>query len=258
MSMLSYVNEVRRKHGLAHVLAHSVSHVYNSFVWPLLPEKRRIELGGVPVAGVQRARGHLADPELVERHRLFDSVVPWETPSNCDDPGYEHGTLSSLDSRVRPGDDVVIVGGGYGVSTVVAGNAAGEPGHVVTYEASEKRVELSRETVAINGLTERCDVEHAVVGPAVEVLGDAGNASEVDPSGLPPCDVLELDCEGAELDILHRIEISPRVIVVEVHDVFDAPEDAVRRELRNLGFTVVEREEEVAANGIFVLTAVQD
>jgi hypothetical protein len=42
------------------------------------------------------------------------------------------------------------------------------------------------------------------------------------PSELPPCNVLELDCEGAEVEILREMNIQPRVILVETHDHFSA------------------------------------
>jgi len=34
---------------------------------------------------------------------------------------------------------------------------------------------------------------------------------------LPDCDVLEMDCEGADTSILSNLNIRPRVIIVEIH-----------------------------------------
>lgn len=37
------------------------------------------------------------------------------------------------------------------------------------------------------------------------------------PQKIPACDVLELDCEGAEIEIIESINFTPRALIVELH-----------------------------------------
>jgi hypothetical protein len=43
----------------------------------------------------------------------------------------------------------------------------------------------------------------------------------VRPQFLPQADVIEMDCEGAELEIIENLSIRPRVITVETHSNHD-------------------------------------
>ncbi|NHN41444.1 FkbM family methyltransferase [Halorubellus sp. JP-L1] len=211
----------------------TVQSVYNRFLRPHLPYKLSTH-NGVTARGA----------------KLFDFTDRF--------PEYEAAIIDSLRERVRTGDDVVVVGGGFGVSSVVAANHVGETGSVTTYEGGADQYGLVREALELNGVTDRVDVEHAIVGSAVSLYTPPGDARVVDATELPACDVLEMDCEGAELDVLRNLEIEPRVVVVETHANFGSPEGDVREELDRLGYEVVDREAEIAEDGIFVLTAVRD
>jgi hypothetical protein len=59
-------------------------------------------------------------------------------------------------------------------------------------------------------------------------------------SQLPSCDVLQLDCEGAEVEIPREMTIQPRVILVETHGIFGAP--------TNLGASVLEKRSYVVSD----------
>jgi hypothetical protein len=78
------------------------------------------------------------------------------------------------------------------------------------------------------------------------------------PSTVPECDVLDLDCEGAEVEILRELDFAPRVIVVEVHPHLGSPVEAVEAELAERGYDVVERGATARDDDIPVLTAVHD
>jgi hypothetical protein len=71
------------------------------------------------------------------------------------------------------------------------------------------------------------------------------NASDLGPvlppSQLPSCDVLQLDCEGAEVEILRETMIQPRVILVETHGIFGAPTNLVASLLEKRGYVVTDR-----------------
>ena len=82
---------------------------------------------------------------------------------------------------------------------------------------------------------------HAVVGQQkIELLrGVSDGASVVAPHELPNCDVLELDCEGAELEIINQMTIRPRTVLVESHGVYGATTERVKSILQNRGYSVI-------------------
>jgi hypothetical protein len=210
-----------------------VQTTYNRFVRPHLPYKLSTH-NGVPARGA----------------KLFDVTDRF--------PEYEAAIIDGLRERVCDGDDVVIVGGGFGVSSVVAARHAGASGSVTTYEAGADQYDLVTEALDINDVDERVTVEHAIVGAAVSTYTPPEDARVVDPANVPDCDVLEMDCEGAELGILRDLAVRPRVLIVETHANLGSPEGDVRAELDRLGYDVVERAAEDPSKGMFVLTAVRD
>ncbi|UPW01295.1 hypothetical protein M0R88_04120 [Halorussus gelatinilyticus] len=179
--------------------------------------------------------------------KLFDRVDV--------DPDWEAPFIESIQDVVAEGDTVVVVGGGFGISTVAAATKSGPDGRVISYEASKSRYKCAQETIELNGVSGRVTLKHALVGPDIAVKGDLGGASAVTPSNLPDCDVLALDCEGAELDIIERLGPTPREIVVESHGCFDAPTQAVRETLEQNEFTVINELEDNPKCGIDILTA---
>ena len=200
---------------------------YIRFLRPHFPRKI-VELNGVPV---------------------WSLALPDRTRNRED---YEEDIASKYRDMVEEGDRVVIVGGGYGVTAIIA---ARQGAHVTCYEGSAERAELIRKNVQMNAVAERVDVYEAIVGQKVMVVGDGTEATKVEPSDLPACDFLELDCEGSELSILKELTIRPEVIIVETHECFDVPVDAVREILVEKGYEIVLEEETDSKNGIHTITA---
>lgn len=172
-------------------------------------------------------------------------------------PDYEGPLIAGIRSHVIAGDNVVVVGGGRGVSSVAAAHRAGSDGNISTYEGSAKRHELTTETVDLNNVDDVVAVNHAIVGEAVDLADEPGGAETVAPTDLPDCDVLVLDCEGAEVGILESLDQRPRVLIVETHAFLDSPEADVRAALDELSYEVVDRGVEVEEMGVYVLTAVE-
>jgi len=113
----------------------------------------------------------------------------------------------------------------------------------------------------------RLTVEHAVVGKAIAVYGVPHQLSTVvvSPAELPECDLLELDCEGAEILISRNMAIRPRVIAVETHGEYGAPTRMVKELLEKLDYAVEEWglaeprvSEECEANDIRILVGKHD
>jgi len=227
------------------LLKRGVPFIYNRHIAPVLP-RTNADYNGVRVRAA----------------RYFDSVLPWREKNK---PQYESGLVSGLDEYVEEGDSVVIVGGGWGVTAVKAAQKAGGSGQVTVYEGSTEEINHVRETTQRNNVSDRVEVIHSVVGPKVSLRGEAGAASYVAPEDLPECDVLELDCEGSEIDILKNLSIRPRVILIESHGMHGAPTSKVEDLLKELSYSVKSKEaadkrieEFCRENDIYSLVAVRE
>lgn len=146
---------------------------------------------------------------------------------------FNDGLVSSYEELVATGDEVVIIGGGYGVTAVRAAQIVGDSGRVTVYEGGEEQVEVVKETVELNGVSALCETRHAIVGDEKMLYGDSGGADRIPPDELQDCDVLEMDCEGSELQILKNMEIRPDTLIIELHpnqytDNIYGPLDEVR------------------------------
>lgn len=130
---------------------------------------------------------------------------------------FNDGLVSSHEELTSADDDVVIVGGGYGVTAVRAAQIAGEAGQIVIYEGGEEQAEAVRKTTNINNVSSRCEIQHAIIGQEEKLYGEAGGAKRLSPTEIPDCDVLEMDCEGSELQILKNMEIRPESLIIELH-----------------------------------------
>lgn len=236
------------KHSAAALVNKAAVRVYCRLIRPLLPTKGYYQFGGVRVGVPVRAG---------------DAVLPqsWKPNTAANKPNYESPLVCALKKHVRKGDKVVIVGGGWGVTTAVAAQQVGEGGSVLTFEGAEQWAERVRETARLNGVEDRVKVVHAVVARAISLRGAQGNPKQVAPKDLPPCDVLELDCEGAEVDVLRHMTVAPRVLLVETHGVLGAPTAEVERLLRERSYTVLHKEPEGqhgARKDIYVLVSRRD
>ena len=190
----------------------------------VVPRSRPVLLAGVRVPMMFR-------PGEYGLARFFD--LPAEVRSN---DRYEAAAVIALRMHVRKGDRVVVVGGGYGVTVSIAAVLSGPRGQITCFEGGEAQVDTVRATVALNELEAR--VVHAFVGPCEHVYGALGAAVNVPPEGLPECDVLELDCEGAEMTILSRMTIRPLIVIVESHGLYGSRSSELAGMLVRLGYAV--------------------
>lgn len=221
MSTLEKAKGVYHEEGVIPLLQKGIRFVYDSYLRPRLP-KRTVTYNSV----------------LVRAAHLGDSVLPWHT---TDLPGYEDALVRGIRKYVQEGDTVVLVGGGWGVSTVAAAEQTGDTGRILTFEGSKDAVEYVEETVQLNDVSGWVSVRHAIVARAVSLRGDYGGAKTVPPMELPECDVLVLDCEGAEIDILQEMTIKPQKIIVETHGLFGADTGTVTDVLDSRGYKVSDK-----------------
>lgn len=158
------------------------------------------------------------------------------------DPEFKAEFLSLIEDAVEPGETVVEIGGGWGVTTTHLARNVHPGGRVITYEASSIQSERIRETLDINYAPADVLIRTAVVETGVDVLGDGAYGPSIPAAGLPECDTLIMDCEGAETYILAALSAYPRKIVVETHAGHGAPAAGVRQLLLEAGYEIVDSE----------------
>ncbi|MDP3272195.1 FkbM family methyltransferase [Limnobacter sp.] len=198
-------------------------HLYRRLLRPLLPPKEPILYHGIPV-GIDR--------------KFFDMKFPTYKRFYADIPLYEAALIAGIKECIRHGDRVTIIGGGFGATVVFASLAAGKNGHVTCYEASASAIKTSRETVRRNLVSGQISFIHAIVCKAFNTYGSSNSEKVCSPSDIASCDVLELDCEGAELEILKGLTFRPRTILVETHGVYGSSTNEVTNQLIDMGYEV--------------------
>lgn len=179
----------------------------------------------------------------VETCRI-DKYIPYYSPAHPtkDNPEYEHTEVESLRTYSKKGDDVVIIGGGLGVTAVVASKVTG--GEVTVFEQSKSTYQILKRTIEINNCSDSIDINLIAVGEVAGSNLTHKQPSEVDtmsPTELPYADVYEMDCEGAETTILQKMNVRPPVLLVETH----GNHDQVSEILNSIGYNIVE----VVGNG---------
>lgn len=231
-NILSRAIQIFRKDGLKTLFADSCSLLYKS-LWPYLPENGELLFNDVVVGKTKLPDGFL--PGFVTRR------VPTTNPT------YEGQYISCIREFISPGESIVVIGGGWGVSAVVAANKS-KDGEVTVFEGSETEVQKIQRTIYLNGVSEQVDIEHAVIGEEVNLRGEAGNADYVKAQELPDCDTLLVDCDGAEFKILSELALRPQTLIVEHHAVFENGEiilkfkpKEVETLIAELGYDIVEK-----------------
>lgn len=205
-----------------------------------------------------------ATEEPAERTRVLNGVaVPGtEFDEERDNyPDHEGPVVAALRRHVRRGDRVVVIGGGWGVTAVVAARMTHFEGEVTVFEPSAKMHDVLRRTIDANRVADVVTVNHAAVGSvsdASERIFGPDQGETVPPSALLPCDVLDVDCEGAELEILRTLEHRPRLLTVEAHPHLGCSHDAVEAELARLGYEIAEKEPIRRDSDIVNYVALQD
>jgi hypothetical protein len=246
MGYLDRGRDIYKKNGLRELVIRGVAFLHKRIVRPRLPG------GDIPKYNDVKIGGLYAEEE--RRPKLFDSTVPWETPDAPHKPEYESILICSIREQVSEGDSVIVVGGGRGVSTVVAAECASPDGTVTCYEGSIQFFRVVQNTLSLNDCSGICDVQHAVVGTEKNVwgVGETDRAKFVSASEVPSCDVLILDCEGAELDIISGLSAVPSIIIVETHPEFDSATSDVENALLEQGYTITDKNEDLETGHIIV------
>lgn len=233
MGLIGRAVALYRERRLSTLLRKLLPYAYQQ-LWPYLPEDRYILKNGI----VSSERTRITD-------RFLPGYITKYTPSDIHD--YEAQYVKCIRDYVEAGEKVVLVGGGEGISTVVAAKQVQSGGTVDVFEGGAKEIEKTRETSKINGVDELITVHHAIVSNDYSLRSSADGADIVPPTELPECDTLAIDADGAEIPILEEITPGPETLIVEHHMVLDKDEivveyqpERVRSLIQDLGYDVVE------------------
>lgn len=169
----------------------------------------------------------------------IDRYIPfYELPYPTeDDPLYEQTEVESLRTYASEGDDVVVIGGGFGATAVVARRVT--DGTITVFEPNANRFEILKRAVEANDSGSNINLRHAIVSDINSSIVESKTETDpeyVSPEELPMADVFEIDCEGAETAILKQMKVSPSVILVETHN----NHDEVAQILRDIGYDIVD------------------
>jgi len=179
-----------------------------------------------PRVSVEEVVITLNSVEVPVYRSVADRYLPYYEPAVPinSDPDYEADEIDAIRRYVEPGDHVVVVGGGLGVTTTVAARATGEGGRVTVFEPSSTALKICRRTVAHNGIAGRVHIEQASIGAPQNscfTYSPQEDLRRVAYSDMPDANVYEMDCEGEELPIIRNMTIRPRVMLVETHGNHD-------------------------------------
>lgn len=257
MWQIRRASEILRNDGIASLVKSSMRYLfpsgyYNNKIWPLLPNTteygtyNQVQVKGTHPMKIQNSSS------LEIKHRILDNIVPWSTPSNI--PDFKQPNIEQIQNNYTKGDKIIIIGGGNGVSAVHSANIVGPDGEVMIYEGDEERVHDLERTLKHNEVLDICEINHSIVGQA-HLVESPGSANVVQPSDLPQCNALEMDCEGAELEILKDIQRLPDKMIIELHhkktySPYSSP-DTIKSILEEKGYSV-EKFDGPWVNGLFV------
>lgn len=155
-------------------------------------------------------------------------------------PGHEEKLISAIRSVVGISDTVVLIGAHKGASTVIAARKTGPEGKVHAYEAQDAIIPQLKETLELNLVEKNVTLHHAVVEVAKSVYGDFQKADHVPATDIPDCDVLVMDCEGAEKEILKEMDNNPAYIIVETHPQFNSSTEQIISILEKQDYSIRE------------------
>jgi hypothetical protein len=130
----------------------------------------------------------------------------------------EAGVYLSQLRVIKPKSRVLAVGLGYGSTMITALKILDADGHYTVVEASEKMIRSVEPTLTINGIKNNRNYEiiHAYAGINSSGIYGIPSKDFIDINNYD-FSILELDCEGAEFEILKNLTKNTEYIIVELH-----------------------------------------
>jgi len=186
--------------GILFLFHYIIGGIYTKTIRKALPEIGAFDLNGVLVPG----------------KRKYDQLTPnrFYCPPG-DRPDYESTEVDGVINYVDESDDVLVIGGGFGVTAVHA--ASNTTGEVTVIEANRERYENLSEIFELNGVSDRVVPLFGYLG-ALHINMNVPDIPMIPYQSVPLADVWDMDCEGAEIEILQNLPYNPSTILVETHD----------------------------------------
>lgn len=153
------------------------------------------------------------------------SIIKWISELIFGDPYIytdELGILALHDSVFTQSDIILAVGVGSGIS-LIHNCAKGKQGKsFIGIDGSKQQLDIARKNAKLNDINKNSySLIHGFVGNPTGVYGKSSQVSNqfinIDNFKF---DILELDCEGSEIEILSELYVKPRHIIVEMHPFF--------------------------------------
>lgn len=225
MDIISKIISTIESEGIISTIQKVPAYLYRNIIRPILPTVGYQTFNGIKVM----------------RIKVGDKYLPanWRSFVESEKPNYETALVKGLKKFVKTGDKVVIVGGGNGITTSIASKLTGPTGMVNCYEASKQSYKKIKKTLLHNDLPNNIEIINKCVGEPVSIWGNLSESEIVKADELPVCDLLELDCEGAERKILRELSFKPKTILVETHGNFNSPTKKIRKLLNELGYQII-------------------
>lgn len=131
----------------------------------------------------------------------------------------ELGILFSHDDIYKKDDIILAVGVGSGISLIH--NCAKEriSNSFIGIDGSNEQIEIAKANARLNGIDfSKFELIAGYAGKPTNIYGNQNQQSTnfIDINKMK-FDVLELDCEGSEIEILRDLSVRPRHIIVEMH-----------------------------------------
>lgn len=209
MGLWTKFRNIAARQGPKAALSAGFGYVYNRTVWPFLPETDEwVQFNGVDV----------------RRRRLGDAYMPIPTLGSDLHIDYETILGDAIRDNVSPGDSVIEVAGGIGVTATIAARQVGTAGEVLTIEGSTEQAREARATVERNGVDDRVTVRNTIVGTSTASVRASthDDVPMTTVAELPSSDVLIIDCDGCEYELLEALEtVAPKRVIVEHHAVLN-------------------------------------
>lgn len=132
------------------------------------------------------------------------------------------GILLSHDDIYLEDDIILAVGVGSGISLTHNCAKPRSNNSFIGIDGSQEQIEIAKANCKLNGVdSSKFELIEGYVGNPTHVYGEKNQQSlmMIDINKIK-FDVLELDCEGSEIEILRDISVRPRHIIVEMHPMY--------------------------------------
>jgi cellulose biosynthesis protein BcsQ len=127
--------------------------------------------------------------------------------------------LQLLDNVYKEDDIILAVGVGSGISLIHNCLKNRIHNSFIGIDGSKEQIEIAKSNAKLNGINfSMFELIEGYTGNPIHVYGEHGQHSKkmIDINNKD-FDVLELDCEGSEIEILRDLLVRPRHIIVEMH-----------------------------------------